>query len=71
MCYACCKLFVEFISYFSSFALAPPSVPIWIDDLQCSTNDANIRLCPQATIGLNDCQHSDDIILSCVGRELL
>ncbi len=53
------------ITHCYSYPLAPSSVPIWLDNLECSPNDTNIRLCPQAAVGLNNCQHGDDIILSC------
>ena len=46
------------------------SVPIWLDDLECSSNDTSLRLCSHSGTGQSDCQHSDDVILSCVGRKL-
>ena len=55
----------------SSYPELPSSQPIWLDDLECSPNDTNLRLCPHSGTGLSDCQHSDDIILSCVASELI
>ncbi len=54
-----------------SYPEVPSSVPIWLDDLKCSSNDTNLRLCPHAGTGVNSCQHNDDVILSCVIRECI
>lgn len=50
-----------------SYPEALSSVPIWLDDLECTPEDTNLRLCRHAGTGLNDCQHSNDVILSCIG----
>lgn len=53
-----------------SYPEVPSSVPIWLDDLECSPQDTNLRLCPHAGTGLSDCQHSEDVIISCVRSKL-
>ena len=40
--------------------------PIWLSGLDCTANETNLRACPQAPVGQNNCTHSQDIILSCL-----
>ena len=36
---------------------------IW--DLDCSSSDTNLRACRHTGIGMHNCDHSQDVILSC------
>lgn len=39
--------------------------PIWIDDMKCSGTESNILYCNYGTIGLHNCDHSEDAGLRC------
>ncbi len=41
------------------------SGPIWLDNLnQCSSSSTDLRSCTNA-VGVHDCTHSEDIVLTC------
>ncbi len=50
-----------------SYPKSSANGPIWLSGLDCppSTSSADLRACPQATVGQNSCTADDDIILSC------
>ena len=41
--------------------------PIWLDDLSCSSTSPHLRACSHRGIGVHNCDHSQDVILSCLG----
>lgn len=38
---------------------------IWLDDVQCDGTETNIDLCPHNGWGVHNCQHRDDVAVSC------
>ena len=55
----------------SQYRYSSITSPIWLDDLDCSIANSNRRAyaCSHAGIGINNCDHSQDVILSCeVGK---
>ena len=38
---------------------------IWLDNLACTENDVVIESCRQNEFGMNECDHSNDVALSC------
>ena len=65
---------VQNAKYISNFFLRYQnyqSYPIWLDNLNsCNSASTDLRKCTRA-VGVNDCSHSEDIILSCSGGETL
>ena len=43
--------------------------PIYLDDVNCSGNEASILDCQHRPIGQHDCGHSEDVYLSCTQSE--
>ena len=43
----------------------PGSGSIWLDDVQCVGNERSITVCPRADLHENDCEHSEDVSVSC------
>lgn len=45
----------------------PPSGTgrIWLDELRCTGTETDIFKCPHAGMGSNDCQHTEDVGVSC------
>jgi hypothetical protein len=46
----------------------PGTGPIWLDDVSCTGNEADVIFCSHRDVGSHDCQHTSDIGLSCAGR---
>ena len=38
---------------------------IWLDNVQCSDDNANLTDCPANDIGIHDCDHSRDAGVRC------
>ncbi|TRY88842.1 hypothetical protein DNTS_016930 [Danionella cerebrum] len=38
---------------------------IWLDELQCTGSESSIFDCPHAGIGINNCQHNENVGVSC------
>lgn len=38
---------------------------IWIDELNCTTDDINIGYCAHAPWGVHDCHHEEDVAIIC------
>ena len=57
--------FYYFFSYSSSL-----TIPIWLDNLDncASSSKSDLRKCTNA-VGISDCTHRDDVVLTCKGGE--
>ena len=43
------------------------SIPIWLDEVQCSSADHYVSECRHNGWGNNDCRHTEDAGVSCTG----
>ncbi|XP_060910023.1 macrophage receptor MARCO-like [Labrus mixtus] len=50
----------------STFTASPGSGEIWLDDLHCTGTEADIFNCPHPPVGVNNCQHNEDVGVGCV-----
>ena len=46
-------------------------IPIWLDELYCSAHDLNLVNSRTQAIGIYNCDHTEDISLSCLGSKIL
>ncbi len=44
---------------------ASSSTPTWLDELRCLGNESRLIDCPANSIGVEDCDHFEDIALMC------
>lgn len=57
------------LSTFSySFNQASSSIRTWLDGLRCTCSESRLIDCPVNTIGSEDCTHSDDVGVVCIGE---
>ncbi|XP_064388501.1 neurotrypsin-like [Halichondria panicea] len=49
------------------FLRASSFTRIWLDDLRCSGSESRLINCPASPIGVEDCNHSEDVALVCTG----
>ena len=42
-------------------------IPIWMDNVNCVSNSTNFLLCETNGFGINDCDHSENVLLTCFG----
>ena len=40
-------------------------IPIWLDEVHCSSNSSNFLSCGSNGFGNHDCGHSENILLTC------
>ena len=52
-----------------SYAPAPSTVQIWLSDLSCTSSDTELERCHHSGVGNNDCDHSEDVAISCYKSE--
>ena len=54
------------------WCLSSPSVlfvlKIWLDDVECSGNEASIFYCPHSGWGVHNCVHGEDASAVCTGQ---
>ncbi|XP_034550539.1 macrophage receptor MARCO [Notolabrus celidotus] len=48
------------------FTASPGTGRIWLDDMHCAGTEGDIFDCPHPGVGVNNCQHSEDVGVSCV-----
>ena len=41
------------------------SVPIWMDEVNCDSNSTNFMQCEHRGWGVENCYHTEDILLTC------
>ena len=46
-------------------------MPIWLDEVQCTTGDHSLSECNHNGWGIHDCYHSQDAGIACYGIGLL
>ena len=51
------------------FQTGSSSTPIWLDDLSCSSFNTRLDDCSHNSIGSNNCDHIEDVYVSCEGSK--
>uniref|UniRef100_A0A7N8XZQ9 Macrophage receptor with collagenous structure n=1 Tax=Mastacembelus armatus TaxID=205130 RepID=A0A7N8XZQ9_9TELE len=59
-----CKM-LGFQSVISTFSANAGSGRIWLDELRCLGRESDIFSCPHSGMGVNNCDHSEDIGVQC------
>ena len=54
---------------FCRFDVAPSSTQIWLDNLNCPYDAVRLTQCTHNGIGVENCYHSEDVYVSCLGSE--
>ena len=49
----------------SNAYFGPESIPIWLDDLECTGVENNLIRCGHRGWGRSDCGHDDDVFVIC------
>ena len=62
-----CHVFVGHC--FSRYSSASSSTPIWLDDVSCSSTATSLNQCTSRAHGFHDCIHSEDVAISCTGKQ--
>lgn len=57
-------------SALSGSSVADGSGTIWLDDVECKGDEANILSCPRKSLGNHNCGHSKDAGVRCYGTPL-
>ena len=56
---------------YNYFGSGNSSMPIWLDEVQCTTGDNSLSECNHNGWGIHDCYHSEDAGVACYGIGLL
>eukprot|EP00298_Acanthocystis_sp_HF-20_P011863 c19608_g2_i1.p1 GENE.c19608_g2_i1~~c19608_g2_i1.p1 ORF type:complete len:332 (+),score=117.75 c19608_g2_i1:42-1037(+) len=67
---ACRSLGFEGAISWSGNGLIPGTGPIFLDDVSCDYVRDNIIDCPHSPVGVHNCQHSEDVSITCRLSEL-
>ena len=51
-----------------SAAFGEGSGPIWLDDVVCNANDTSLVQCGHLDWGVNNCEHNEDVGVTCGER---
>ncbi len=67
LCYTCIYYIQLVQIIISSYSFFQPSstAQIWLDELRCLGSESRLIDCPANTIGIHDCEHSEDVTLVC------
>ncbi|XP_044073246.1 macrophage receptor MARCO [Siniperca chuatsi] len=60
-----CKM-LGFQTAISTFTASPGTGRIWLDELRCLGTESDIFNCPHSGVGVNNCQHIEDVGVQCV-----
>ena len=52
---------------FKYFDAGPTSFPILLDEVNCNGNEANILACSHLRVGDHNCNHGEDVGVTCFG----
>ena len=52
---------------FGHYGAGPVDYPIYLDDVECSGSEANILACTHLPLSDHNCNHSDDVGVTCFG----
>ena len=52
---------------FNNYGAAPSSSPIYLDDVRCNGNEPNILACSHLQMSTHNCDHTDDVGVTCSG----
>ncbi len=66
--HAACAIFLIIISSYS-FSQGSSFSRIWLDDLGCSGSESRLINCRRNIIGFSNCDHSEDVAVSCTGSK--
>jgi len=50
----------------SGFSNGPNTQQIWLDEVRCTGNENRLLDCPASPIGIQNCQHIDDVGVNCI-----
>ena len=63
---ACYQLgFTGSRSHYTNRSKIIVNAPIWLDDLNCEGNELKLTSCGHSGWGIHNCQHSEDVSISC------
>jgi len=61
-------LLFTWLSVLYRYSEGPSSYHIWLNNLQCDSQDTFLANCPHTTDGDSRCTHSEDVGLACARR---
>ncbi|XP_032869694.1 antigen WC1.1-like [Amblyraja radiata] len=48
--------------------IAPASGDIWLDEVKCTGRESFLSRCPSSPLGQHDCEHKEDVFVTCSGE---